>query len=123
MTDVIRLFRNAISSVRRFRDHDRGSIAMFAGLSAIPIIFSVGAGIDYSTANMAKTKLDSIADAAALSAVDHRNITTSSAAATATATAVFSAQAGNIKNITVTGPTVTVTDSATGRTSVVSYTA
>lgn len=123
MTNVIRLLCNAVSKVRRFRDHDRGSVAMFMGLSAIPIIFSVGAGIDYSTANMAKSKLDSIADAAALSAVDHRNITTSSGAAQAAAVAVFDAQSATIKNVKMGDPTVTVTDSATGRTAVVSYTA
>ncbi len=123
MAKIAWLIRNAIGHVRRFRHDQGGTMAMFAGLAAIPIIFSVGAGVDYSTANMAKAKLDAIADAAALSAVDHNTISSTAASAQTTATNVFNAEAANIKNVTVNSPTVTVTDSATGRTAVVSYTA
>jgi len=98
-------------------------MAMFAGLTAIPIVFSVGAGVDYSTANMAKAKLGAIADAAALSAVDHPAISGTTAAAETTATNVFTAEAASLKNVTVNPPNVTVTDSSTGRTAVVSYSA
>jgi Flp pilus assembly protein TadG len=121
MANSARLLRNAIDQLRRFSRHDGGTMAMFAGLAAIPIIFSVGAGVDYSTANMAKTKLQAVADAAALSAVDHDAISGTVAAAQTTATNVFNSEAGNLKNVTVNAPTVTVTDSATGRTAVVNY--
>lgn len=98
-------------------------MAMFAALAAIPIIFSAGAGVDYSTANMAKSKLDAVADAAALSAVDHVAISGTVAAAQTIATNVFNAEVANVKNVTISNPTVTVTDSSSGRTAVVSYTA
>ena len=74
MPYVDHLFRNAIGALQRFRRDQRGTMALMMGVAAIPIIFSVGAGIDYSTANMAKAKLDAVADTAALSAVDHQAI-------------------------------------------------
>ncbi len=98
-------------------------MALFAGLTSVPIIFAVGAGVDYSSANMAKSKLDAIADAAALSAVDHTAISGTAAAAQSTATGVFNAEANNITNVTVGTVNVTVTDSNTGRTAVVGYSA
>jgi len=64
----------SIANVRAFGRNDSGSIALFAGIAAIPLIFSVGASVDYTLANMAKSKLDAAADAAALSAVDHSAI-------------------------------------------------
>jgi Flp pilus assembly protein TadG len=123
MNSTNRHFRDPLDQVGRFRRHEGGTMAMFMALASIPIIFSVGAGIDYSTSNMAKSKLDAVADAAALSAVDHTAISGTAAAAQTTATDVFNAGATNIKNVTVGTVTVTVTDSATGRTAVVSYTA
>ncbi len=59
------------------------------------------AGVDYSTANMAKTKLDAVADAAALAAVDHQAISGSAAAAQSSATSVLIAEAANVANVTV----------------------
>ena len=98
-------------------------MALFAGLTSIPMIFAVGAGVDYSTANMVKSKLDAAADAAALSAVDHSAITGTAANAQTTATTVFNSEAATMNNVTLGNVNVTVTDSATGRTAVVSYTA
>jgi len=109
--------------MRRFCRDDGGSVAMMMGLTAIPLIFAVGAGVDYGTANMAKAKLDAVADAAALSAVDHQAITGTPAAAQTTAQNTFNAEAVNIPNVTVNNLSATVTDSTTGRTAVVSYTA
>jgi Flp pilus assembly protein TadG len=123
MANIVRALRNAIREIQRFQRHDDGSMALFAGLAAIPIIFAVGAGVDYSSANMTKSKLDAVADAAALSAVDHAAISGTAAAAQTTATNVFNSESANLANVTVGNLTVTVTDSATGRTAVVSYTA
>ncbi len=98
-------------------------MATMMGLTAIPLIFAVGAGVDYGTANMAKAKLDAVADTAALAAVDHQAITGTPAAAQTTAQNSFNAQAVNLPNVTVSNLSATVTDSTTGRTAVVSYTA
>jgi Flp pilus assembly protein TadG len=127
MANVIRALRDAIGripyKVKRFRRDEGGTVAMMMGLAAIPLVFSVGAGIDYGTANMAKAKLDAIADTAALSAVDHQSISGTAAAAQTNAQDTFNAEAANIPNITVSNVTATVTDSASGRTAVVNYTA
>jgi Flp pilus assembly protein TadG len=123
MAHVARALRWTIEHVARFHRHDGGSMALFAGLASVPIIFAVGAGVDYSSANMVKSKLDAVADAAALSAVDHTAITGTAAAAQTTATNIFNSEAGGINNVTVGNVTVTVTDSATGRTATVAYTA
>ena len=123
MANFSRLFRNALEQMGRFRRNEGGTMALFVALSSIPIIFSVGAGIDYSTANMAKSKLDAVADAAALAAVDHNAISGTADAARTTATSVFNAEAVNLTNVTMGPVTVTVTDANGGRTAVVSYTA
>ena len=123
MTNVVRLIRGAMRRVRRFCRDDGGSMAIMMGLTAIPLIFAVGAGVDYGTANMAKAKLDAVADTAALSAVDHQAITGTPDAAQATAQNTFNAEAVNIPNVTVSNVSATVTDSTTGRTAMVNYTA
>jgi Flp pilus assembly protein TadG len=123
MPHIVRVLRSAIHQARRFRRHEGGTMAMFAGLASVPIIFSVGAGVDYSSANMVKSKLDAVADAAALSAVDHAAISGTAAAAQSTATSVFNSEAVTLNNVTIGNVNVTVTDSATGRTAVVAYSA
>jgi Flp pilus assembly protein TadG len=123
MSNFFRVLRTASDYARRFRRDEGGAMALFAGLTAVPIIFAVGAGVDYSSANMAKSKLDAIADAAALSAVDHNAISGTASTAQTTATNVFNAEANNINNVSVSNVNVTVTDSNTGRTAVVAYSA
>ena len=123
MTNVICVLRHAVSHMRRLYRDERGSMATMMGLMAIPLIFAVGAGVDYGTANASKAKLDALADTAALSAVDHQAITGTAAAAQTTALNTFNAEVTNLPGVTVTNVTATVTDSTTGRTAVVSYTA
>jgi len=123
MADFIRLFETACRQLHRFRRQESGTMAMFMALAAVPIIFSVGAGVDYSTSNMVKTKLQAVADAAALSAVDHSEISDTAANAQAVAATVFNTEAANIRNITITSINVTVTDTNNSRSSVVTYAA
>jgi Flp pilus assembly protein TadG len=108
---------------RHFRQHENGSAVLSLGLSLVPITICVGAAVDYSMAGKAKAKLDAVADAAALSAVDHQAISGSAVTAQNTAQSVFNALAQGIANVTVTGSSATVTDGTSGRTAVVSYTA
>jgi Flp pilus assembly protein TadG len=123
MTQVIRLLRDAMSQLRRLRRDERGSMALMVGLMAVPLLFAVGAGVDYGTANMSKAKLDAVADTAALAAVAHQNITSTAAAAQTVAENVFNAEAANLPNVSVSNLAATVTDSTTGRTALVNYTA
>jgi len=56
-------------------------------------------------------------------AVDHINITNPAGTAQTAATNVFNSQSSTVKNVSVNSPNITVTDSTTGRTAVVSYSA
>ncbi len=123
VTSIIRNARDILNRVRQFRRHESGSTAIYTALTALPLIFGVGAGIDYSAAGAAKAKLAAVADAAALAAVDHQDITGTTAAAQTTAQNVFNAEAANLPSVTINNVTVTVTDNATDRTAVVSYSA
>jgi Flp pilus assembly protein TadG len=53
----------------RFTADKRGNVAMIFAIASIPILFAVGAAIDYTSATRRKAKLDAIADAVALSTV------------------------------------------------------
>jgi hypothetical protein len=55
---IIRAFCDALDRARRFGRHEGGSMAIFTALTDIPLVFSVGAGVDYSASNMARAKLD-----------------------------------------------------------------
>ena len=115
---------NLLKLVRRFAHHTNGSIAVQFALASIPIVLAVGAGIDYSFANRAQAKLNALADAAALAAVNLQNMASQTAAqAQTTAQNMFTVQASGIPRVTVGTVSATVTDSGLGRTSVVSYTA
>ena len=96
--NITRFLRDAIGGVRRFRAHKAGSMATFAAIAAVPLVFSVGAGIDYGSAGMVKAKLDALSDTAALAAVDHQAISGSPADAQTKAEAVFNAEAVNLAN-------------------------
>ena len=45
-SNITRFLRDAIGGVQRFGAHKAGSMATFAAIAAVPLIFSVGAGID-----------------------------------------------------------------------------
>jgi Flp pilus assembly protein TadG len=123
MSRIVFSLSDVARRCRSFVRDEGGSTAMFMALTSMPLIFAIGAGVDYSSANMAKTKLDAVADSAALAAVDHQQITGTTAAAQSTSQSVFNAEAVNIANVTVNTVTITVTDTATDRTAVVSYSA
>lgn len=100
-----------------------GNVAIIFGLVIIPIIAAVGAAVDYGFASRASAQLNSIADAAALSAVSQSALGEDSATAQTNAVNFFNAQVNVLARGTVTGVSAKVTDSGTGRTSVLTYTA
>src|SRR2546430_6618124 len=51
---------------RRFFKQDRGNVAIIFALSAIPIISFVGAAIDYTRANAARSSMQAALDSTAL---------------------------------------------------------
>jgi Flp pilus assembly protein TadG len=107
----------------RFRNDQRGSMAVTFALSLIPISLAVGAAVDYSFANGAKSKLDAVADAAALSAVTKMAMGMSVGQAKQTALDMFNSMATGIPRVTIYKVKATVDDTTSGRTASVSYTA
>jgi Flp pilus assembly protein TadG len=109
--------------LRAFVRDRRGNMAITFALTAVPVVVSVGAAIDYSLANRAKAALDSYADAAALSVVNQHAMSMTAAQARKSAVKFFKAQSATLKRGSVDTVTATVTDSSSGRAAVVSYTA
>ncbi len=107
----------------RFRNDQRGSMAVTFALSLIPISLAVGAAVDYSFANGAKSKLDAVADAAALSAVNKMAMGMSVGQAKQTALDMFNSMATGIPRVTIHTVKASVDDTTSGRTASVSYTA
>ncbi len=66
LSDQFALLRTLISN---FRSNSRGNVLVMTALTVIPMIGAVGCAIDYSNAVMILTKLQAVADAAALATV------------------------------------------------------
>jgi Flp pilus assembly protein TadG len=116
-------FKALKNSGRRFVRHGRGNVALTFALAVTPIILSVGAAVDYSMANRTKAELDAVADAAALLAVNQQALSLTPSGAKSEAQTMFKAQAAKIARLNSSKATVTVTDTTSGRTAVVDYTA
>lgn len=121
----------------RFTADRRGNVAMTFAIAAIPILFAVGAAIDYTSATRRKAKLDAIADAVALSTVTLSGNPPAyspvpgegldSTDAQTRANQMFISLASAVPGVTNFNPTVTVTDGTTSsqppRSTTVQYTA
>ncbi|WP_315835356.1 pilus assembly protein TadG-related protein [Bradyrhizobium prioriisuperbiae] len=105
-----------------FRRDRRGSIAMLFGVSLLVLLCLVGAAIDYALATAAKVKLDAAADAAALSAVNRGALSLSTSVAQTVASNMFDAQS-DVAWVSSKSASVSVSDSANGRTATVNYSA
>jgi Flp pilus assembly protein TadG len=112
----------------RLRGDAGGNVLLILGLSLIPLTFAVGFAIDYVRAEKMQTKLNAIADSAALLAVSPAYIAQTDAVAAAAALAKFNALASSLSGVTITGVTATAPTSSSGslagtRVSTVTYTA
>jgi Flp pilus assembly protein TadG len=119
---VISLVRRLRDRMRAFVADRRGNVAITFGIAAVPLVLATGAAVDYSVANGAKAKLDALADAAALSAVNKPAMALTAEVAKKNAENMFKAQAGLIKGVTLGDVSVKITES-TGRSSLVTYAA
>jgi Flp pilus assembly protein TadG len=118
-----------IRNLRRSLLSKRGNVAIISAFALIPLLLSVGMGIDYTMAARRQAQIDGYADAAALAAVTPTQMTNSSSVAQATALAMFNAQLATVPNVSYVANniSVTATDTTNGtkvtRVVVVSYTA
>ena len=60
------IFSRVRTAAMRFVRADQGNIAMLFGIAAVPILTFVGAAIDYTRANVARTAMQAALDSAAL---------------------------------------------------------
>ena len=135
----------------RLASDSGGNIMTIFAFSLVPMMLATGAGIDYSRAARAKTKLDAIADATALMTLTQYEFNTQaedsatsldttcpvvgsqnkSSLAIADAQKMFLGQAASVKDVTITTPTIQICDKLTtvggtvskSRTTKVNYTA
>src|SRR5262252_2669607 len=103
---------------RRFARDRKGNFAVIFALSLVPTIYLSGMTIDYIQAASRRTKLDALADAAALAAVAPALLSQSDSASITTAQDFFNSQAALIPglNYSTGNLTVTVSDSNGNRT-------
>ena len=119
------LIFNALGRIKREK---RGNVFMMMGFALIPLTFATGMGIDYARAMKSQTKLNAVADAAALTAVSKPLMPYADSVAASYATQMFQVQAQSVlgnNKVQITSLRVTApTDPNTGRrTATVSYTA
>ncbi len=118
---LARFCRKMSSKLASFGRDRRGNVAVILAIAAIPTLGAVGAGIDYSIAYRARTKLQAVADTAALVAVSKNELTSSTSTAQSDAQNFFNAQASAL-GLATNSLTVNVTDSGGTRTAVISFT-
>jgi Flp pilus assembly protein TadG len=118
-----------VKPVGRLLNNTRGNVAIVLALAAVPLLFAVGMGMDYTSASYREDQLNAFADAAALAALTPAILAQSDAASVAAATTTFNAQAASVTGVTYNpnALTVAVNDTSTAtsvtRTVTVSYTA
>ncbi|MDE1915671.1 MAG: hypothetical protein KGJ57_02160 [Sphingomonadales bacterium] len=100
--------------IRRLWAEDGGNVLMLTGFGILLLTFAVGMGIDYSKAEQLETKAQAAADAAALAAVDPSMLSKDDATAQLAAQQMFDQQVANIKGLTITSRTVTISDNSAG---------
>src|SRR5262249_47179449 len=79
------------SRLQAFRSARGGNVAVIFGVAIIPIVGAVGAAVDYSRANSAKTDMQAALDSTALKLAKDGAATLSSTALQSSATSYFNA--------------------------------
>src|SRR5882724_1559085 len=97
----------------RLAENSKGNVAVLFALSAMPIVFLVGMGVDYTSAVLREDQLNADADAAALAALRPALMAQADSASILAAQTTFNAQASTVAGINYnssTGLTVTAAD-------------
>ena len=103
----------------------QANVAMIFGLCAIPLMFAVGASVDYTSAALHESQMNAYADAASLAGVRPAILGQNDAASVTAATNAFNAQAEAYSGVNYNPSTlkVTVTDTGVRRTVTVTWAA
>jgi len=113
------------SLLARFLRDDKATVAVITAFAALPMLFLIGAGIDYGIAVQRQAQLNGYADAAALAAVTPAMMAQSASAATTAAQNTFNAQAGALTSVTYSPSNLQVAINSSGnkRVATVTYSA
>lgn len=95
------LFSRVAYSVGRFRYARSGGVAILFALLSIPILFAIGAAVDYGRRNSVKVQLDAALDGAILAVMAQKTNTISSANI-ASMESQFRTEAGKLAGVTIT---------------------
>jgi Flp pilus assembly protein TadG len=95
------LLSRAVRLLRRLRADRRGATLVIVGFAIIPLTIAVGMAIDYGRAARMQTKLNAIADSAALAAVTTPMMSQSSAAACLAARLMFVNQVTGLDSLRI----------------------
>lgn len=110
--------RRLLTVFAHLRASRRGNVMMIAAFALIPLTFAVGMGVDYSRAARLQTKLNALADAAALAAVTKPMMSqTPTAAGTASYNMWYQQAAGSEGMLTSYAKTRSTSSSTTSYTS------
>ena len=128
MASLFNLRKNSLLSrlLGRFARDRRGNVATIFAITAVPLLFAVGMGIDYANNARRWTQMNAAADAAALTAVTQQMMLQPDAVAVAAAKDMFLGQISGFSGLTFnpdTNLTINIADSGLNRTATVSYTA
>ena len=132
-----KFFRRLRQELPPFTADRRGNVAIIFAITSIPILFAIGAAIDYTSAVRRKAKLDAIADTVALSTVTQSGNPMAfspipgqglnASQAQTRAQSLFNSLAGTVSGVSNFSGTVVVKDLTTAqtspRTTTVTYTA
>ena len=102
--------------VRRLSRSPDANVTLISAISLLPTMFGLGFCIDYARAEMLQSRIDAVADAAALAATDPVYFTKNKSTATAAATTIFQQQVTDYTDFSYTPATqliVNVDDSGT----------
>ncbi len=117
---AIRVLRRRITEFGR---QTRGNVALIFAISAIPVVTSVGAAVDFANISRDKAMLAAAADVAALASVTSSGTIPTTTAARQTGLNTFSGNVSGRTTFQLTSVDVSVQDSGLSRSSVVTYSA
>ncbi|MFD1787208.1 TadE/TadG family type IV pilus assembly protein [Sphingomonas floccifaciens] len=89
------------ATLRRFVGDRRGNVLMIMGFATIPLTFSTGMAVDYVRAARLQTKMNAIADAAALAAVTTPMMSKTSSEGCAAARRMFENQTADLDGLVI----------------------
>jgi hypothetical protein len=125
--------RNALRTFGRFRQDQRGNVAVIFALTCVPLISALGCAIDYTRATQMQSKLQAAADAASVGSIAKQSPAFVAAGSMTSdgpipvgvsdATNIFNGNMSGVTGFTLNGMTPTVQKSAGALTSNITFSA